>query len=78
MKEKQALKMAAEQLELKQSLAQAREEERIYEEMKNEESTCASVHTQSLPICTMQSGNFAGLESTSQQQLLNSLGVTDY
>ena len=32
LKEKQA-----EQLELKQSLAQAREEERIYEEMKNEE-----------------------------------------
>ena len=78
LKEKQALKMAAEQLELKQSLAQAREEERIYEEMKNEESTLAPVHTQSPPICTMQSGNFAGLEPTSQQQLVSSLGVTDY
>ena len=78
LKEKQALKMAAEQLELKQSLAQAREEERIYEEMKNEESTLAPVHAQSTPICTMQSGNFAGLEPTSQQQLVSSLGVTDY
>ena len=46
--------MAAEHLELKQSLAQAREEERIYEEMKNEESTLAPVHTQSPPICTIQ------------------------
>ena len=44
--------MAAEHLELKQSLAQAREEERIYEEMKSEEA----VHTQSPPICTIQSG----------------------
>ena len=26
----------------------------------------------------MQSGNFAGLEPTSQQQLVSSLGVTDY
>ena len=74
LKEKQALKMAAEHLELKQSLAQ----ERIYEEMKNEESTFAPVHTQSPPICTMQSGNFAGLEPTSQQQLVSSLGVTHY
>ena len=78
LKEKQALKMAAEQLELKQSLAQAREEERIYEEMKNEESTLAPVRTQSPPICTMQSGNFAGVEPTSQQQLESSLGVKDY
>ena len=78
LKEKQALKMAAEQLELKQSLVQAREEERIYEEMKNEESTLAPVHTQSPPICTMQSGNFAGLKPTSQQKLVRSLGVTDY
>ena len=66
--------MAAEHLELKQSLAQAREEERIYEEMKSEES----VHTQSPPICTIQPGNSAGLEPTSQQQLVSSLGVTDY
>ena len=77
LKEKQALKMAAERLELKQSLAQAREEERIYEEMKNEESTFAPVHTQSPPICTIQSGNSAGLEPTLQQQLVGSLGVTD-
>ena len=41
LKEKQALKMAAEHLELKHSLAQAREEEGIYEEMKYEESTFA-------------------------------------
>ena len=50
LKEKQVLKMAANHLELKKSLAQAREEERIYEEMKNEESTIAPFHTQSLPI----------------------------
>jgi len=50
LKEKQVLKMAANQLDLKKSLAQAREEERIYEEMKSEESTIAPVHTQSLPI----------------------------
>ena len=37
-KEKQALKMAAKQLELKQSLAQTREE------MKNEESALTPVH----------------------------------
>lgn len=78
LKEKQVLKMAAEQLALRQSLTQAREEERIYEEMKNEESTLAPVHTQILPICTMQSGNFAGLEPTLQQKPVNSLGITDY
>ena len=72
------LKMPAEQLALRQSLTQARKEERIYEEMKNEESTLAPVHTQSLPICTMQSGNFAGLEPTLQQKPVNSLGITDY
>lgn len=37
LKEKQALKMAEEQLELKKSLAKAKEEERIYEQMNNEE-----------------------------------------
>ena len=37
LKEKQALKMAEEQLELKKSLAKAKEEERIYEQMSNEE-----------------------------------------
>ena len=46
--------------------------------MKNEESTFAPVLTQSPPICTIQSGNSAGLEPTSQQQLVSSLGITDY
>jgi len=46
--------------------------------MTNEESTFVPVHTQSPPVCTMQSGTFAGVEPTSQQQLASSLGVTDY
>ena len=37
LKEKQALKMAEEQLELRKSLAKAKEEERIYEQMNSEE-----------------------------------------
>ena len=45
--------------------------------MKNEESTFAPVHTQSPLICTIQSGNSAGLEPTSQQQLVSSLDVAD-
>ena len=36
------------------------------------------LNTQSPPICTMQSDNFAGLEPTSQQHLVSSLGITDY
>ena len=51
LKEKQALKMAEEQLELKKSLAKAKEEERIYEQMNNEElvSIPTCLHTQKLP-----------------------------
>ena len=51
LKEKQALKMAEEQLELKKSLAKAKEEERIYEQMSNEElvSIPTCLHTQKLP-----------------------------
>ena len=51
LKEKQALKMAEEQLELKKSLAKAKEEERIYEQMSNEElvSIHTCLHTQKLP-----------------------------
>ena len=50
LKEKQALKMAEEQLELK-NLAKAMEEERIYEQMNNEElvSIPTCLHTQKLP-----------------------------
>ena len=55
LKEKQALKMAAEHVELKQSLAQASEEERIYEEMKNEESTFAPVSYTHLTLPTIYS-----------------------
>ena len=46
--------------------------------MKNEESTFAPVHRQSPPICTIQSGSSAGLEPTSQQQLVSSVGFPDY
>lgn len=51
LKEKQALRMAEEQLELKKSLAKAKEEERIYEQMSNEElvSIPTCLHTQKLP-----------------------------
>ena len=51
LKEKQALKMAEEQLELKKSLAKAKEEERIYEQMNSEElvSTPTCLHAQRLP-----------------------------
>ena len=51
LKEKQSLKMAEEQLELKKSLVKAKEEEKIYEEMNNEElvSTPTCLHTQKLP-----------------------------
>ena len=57
LKEKQALKMAEEQLELKKNLAKAKEEERIYEQMNNEElvSTPTCVHTQKLPIFPVSS-----------------------
>ena len=49
---KEALKMAEEQLELKKSLPKAKEEERIYEQMNNEElvSTPTCLTTQGLPI----------------------------
>ena len=52
LKEKQALKMAEEQLELRKSLAKAKEEERIYEQMNSEEwvSTPTCLQTQKLPI----------------------------
>ena len=43
LKEKQALKMAKEHLELKKSLAKAKEEERIYEEMNNEELVSTNI-----------------------------------
>ena len=51
LKEKQALKMAEQQLELKKCLAKAKEEERIYEQMSNEElvSIPTCLHTQKLP-----------------------------
>ena len=51
LKEKQALKMAEEQLELRKSLAKAKEEERIFEQMNNEElfSTPTCLQTQRLP-----------------------------
>ena len=51
LKDKQALKMAEEQLELKKNLAKAMEEERIYEQMNNEElvSIPTCLHTQKLP-----------------------------
>ena len=51
LKETQALKMAEEQLELKKSLAKAKEEERIYEQMSTEElvSIPTRLHTQKLP-----------------------------
>jgi len=59
LKEKQVLKMAEEQLELKKSLARAKEEERIYEQMNNEElvSTPTRVHTQKLPVFPVSSLN---------------------
>ena len=57
LKEKQALKMAEEQLELKKSLAKAKEEEKIYEQMNNEQlfSTPACLQTQSLPTFPVSS-----------------------
>ena len=57
LKEKQALKMAEEQLELKKSLAKAKEEERIYEQMNNEElfSTPTCMQSQRLPIFPVSS-----------------------
>ena len=57
LKEKQALKMAEEQLELKKNLAKVKEEERIYEQMNNEElvSTPTCVHIQKLPIFSVSS-----------------------
>ena len=57
LKEKQALKMAEEQLELRKSLAKAKEEERIYEQMNSEEwvSTPTCLQTQKLPIFPVSS-----------------------
>ena len=57
LKEKQALKMAEEQLEFKKSLAKAKEEERIYEQMNNEElvSTPTCLHAQRRPIFPVSS-----------------------
>ena len=54
---KEALKMAEEQLELKKSLPKAKEEERIYEQMNNEElvSTPTCLTTQGLPIFPVSS-----------------------
>ena len=52
LKEKQALKMAEEQLELKKSLAKAKEEERIYEQMSNEELV---TYTKASKISSVQS-----------------------
>ena len=49
LKEKQALKMAEEQLELRKSLAKAKEEERIFEQMNNEELV-------STPTCLQYGG----------------------
>ena len=51
LKEKQALKMAEEQLELKKSQAKAKEEESIYEQMSNKElvSIPTCLHIQKLP-----------------------------
>ena len=51
LKEKQALKMAEERLELKKSLAKAKEEERVYEQMSNEElvSIPTCLHKQKFP-----------------------------
>jgi len=56
LKEKQALKMAEEQLELKRSLAKAKEE-KIYEQMNNEQlfSTPACLQTKSLPLFPVSS-----------------------
>ena len=51
LKEKQALKMAEEQLELKKSLAKAKEEERIYEQM----NTYLSTYTKASKISSVQS-----------------------
>ena len=52
LKEKQALKMAEEQLELRKSLAKAKEEEKIFEQIKREElvSTPTCLQTQRPPI----------------------------
>ena len=49
--------MAEEQLELKKGLAKAKEEERIYEQMNNEELGCTPtcLHSQSLPIFSVSS-----------------------
>ena len=62
LKEKQALKMAEEQLELKKSLAKAKEEERIYEQINSEElvSTPTCLHTQRLrkfPVSSLLPAN---------------------
>lgn len=57
LKGKQALKMAEEQLELKTSLAKAKEEERNYEQMNNEELfyTPTCLQTQKLPMFPVSS-----------------------
>ena len=57
LKEKQALKMAEEQLELRKNLAKAREEERIFEQMNNEELvyTPTCLQTQRFPIFPVSS-----------------------
>ena len=57
LKEKQALKMAEEQLELRKNLAKAKEEERIFEQMNNEElvSTPTCLQTQRFPIFLVSS-----------------------
>ena len=57
LKEKQAIKMAEEELELKKSIAKAKREEMIYEQMNNEElfSTPTSIQTQRLPIFPVSS-----------------------
>jgi len=57
LKEMQALKIAEKQLEMMKSLAEAKGEERIYEQMNNEElfSTPTCVQTQRLPIFPVSS-----------------------
>ena len=62
LKEKQALKMAEEQLELRKSLAKAKEEERIYEQMNSEEWVSTPICLQSqkfpiFPVCSLLPAN---------------------
>ena len=49
LKKKQALKMAAEELELKENLAQAKEEEKIFEQLNKEEFSSTPISAPGLP-----------------------------